>query len=194
MLATVWRQLAKNPPPPVIASVSRQNAVALFVLVSFLSAVPGSVTPDETGELGTSPQLFPARAGCFLRLRRDRRQRPFDFRFGCFALDRPGRSGTYRFGWIQIASIPDPQPQPPLLRFLRRLRRAALPERPLHGRASSLPAILTHRKADLLDFHGDDHLSTTDALVVRPSASGRAGPSGRQRSEEQSSCNLRISA
>ena len=126
MLATVWRQLAKN--PLVVVTVSRQNAVDLFVLVSYdVLVVPGSATPDETGELGPSPQLFPARAGGFLRLRRDRQQRPLlEFLFGCFALDRPGRSGAYRVGWIQIASIPDPHPQPPLLRFLRRLRRAAL--------------------------------------------------------------------
>jgi len=44
----VWRLLAKNPSPLVVET---ENAVALFVLVSFVSAVSGLAALGETGEL-----------------------------------------------------------------------------------------------------------------------------------------------
>ncbi|EJK57451.1 hypothetical protein THAOC_22502, partial [Thalassiosira oceanica] len=90
MLATAWRLLAKNPSTLVVASISEQNAAALFVLVSFVSAASGLAALGDTGELGTSPQ-HPARAGGFLNDAATHGSVPSKVRLLC--LGSPGKAG-----------------------------------------------------------------------------------------------------
>ena len=73
MLATVWRLLAKNPPPQVVASVTPRSLVRACIIRIGGIWLGGTRRDRRTGK---SPQLH-ARAGGFLKRRHDRRQRPF---------------------------------------------------------------------------------------------------------------------